>query len=65
MPSQSEVFDMLINEAKEKGKEEGEIKAVIEMIEIGATDFEKVKAAGCFSERVLQEVEASMQHSKL
>ena len=54
--SQEYAFECLLREAVKKG----EIEAIIEMIEIGATDFEKIKASGLFSERILQTVESKI-----
>ena len=64
--SQEDAVECMIREAVEKAKEEAKkkfeeeckIEAIIEMIEIGATDFEKIKASGLFSERILQAVES-------
>ena len=55
-----EVVKKAKEEVKKKFEEEYKIEAILEMIENGATDFEKIKASGCFSERILQAVEAKM-----
>ena len=66
--SQEYAVECMIREAKEKAykeayeeaHEEGKIKAIIECIQYYSVDFEKIKASGLFSERIIQKVESKI-----
>ena len=58
MYRQSEATDFLIKKAVEEAIPKAKIESIREMIQNGATDIEKIKATGCYTEQELKAIMA-------
>jgi hypothetical protein len=50
--------EILVSKAEEEAIEEGKIKAIRKMVQIGAADIEKIKASGRYAEQEIQAIMA-------